>query len=126
MVSEEQQTQQFQSLIGTVFTIGSFEASQNNVKLNNGCYLPEFVNKPTFSTQMSSNYLFNYNIPSTTFTTNHWESEMKENEPSIEELAPSELQPLLTNDDKNEKDTKLLELSRMKSELYEKLFEQQK
>ncbi|KAL7078328.1 hypothetical protein ACQ4LE_002758 [Meloidogyne hapla] len=128
LVGEEQRKQQLQSLIGMAFTSGGFEASQNIVQLNNGCYLPEFVNQPILSTQTSSNYLYNNNIPPPTFIANPktWENEVQGNAPLIEELATAEMQPLLVNDDKKEKDTKLLELSRMKRELYEKLFEQQK
>lgn len=133
MVVEEQRNQQLQSLIGMAFTTGGFEASQNLVQLNNGCYLPEFVNQPTPAMQTSSNYLYNYNNippptqPTLTAQPETLESEVKENAPSIEELAVVQpLQPLQINDDRNEKDTKLLQLSRLKGELYEKLVEQQK
>ncbi|CAK5110463.1 unnamed protein product [Meloidogyne enterolobii] len=133
MVVEEQRNQQLQSLIGMAFTTGGIEASQNIVQLNNGCYLPEFVNQPSPAMQTSSNYLYNYNNippptqPALTAQPETLENEVKGNAPSIEELAVVQpLQPLLINDDKNEKDTKLLQLSRLKGELYEKLVEQQK
>uniref|UniRef100_A0A915MT89 C3H1-type domain-containing protein n=1 Tax=Meloidogyne javanica TaxID=6303 RepID=A0A915MT89_MELJA len=133
MVVEEQRNQQLQSLIGMAFTTGGFEASQNIVQLNNGCYLPEFVNQSTSAMQTSSNYLYNYNNipsptqPALTAQPETLENEVKGNAPSIEELAVVQpLQPLLVNDDRNEKDTKLLQLSRLKGELYEKLVEQQK
>lgn len=89
--------------------------------------MPEFINQSTIPTQASSYYFFNApNIPPPTITTSLWENEIKRNETLIEALTYSKFQPLLIDNDKKEKYKKFLELSRMKTELYEKLFEQQK